>query len=167
MEGLAMRTIEIEQDIHDYLLQRVQSFGESASDVLRRELGLDGTTNEEKISTAAIHELEEILSSSEVRMARGVVGKFLNILGAVAEQKGEEFSLILAIQGRGRVYFARSQKEIEQSGNSTQPKQIPGTTYWAMTNSPTSQKQSILKEVLEGLGYSSKAVKAAVSAIAA
>jgi Holliday junction resolvasome RuvABC DNA-binding subunit len=36
-----------------------------------------------------------------------------------------------------------------------------------MTNSPTSQKQAVLREVLESLGYSAKAVTAAVNAIAA
>jgi len=158
-----MITIEIEKDIYDYLLKKVQTFNESPSDVLRRELALGGSPTRAQET----HELEEVLNSSKVKHARGVVGKFVEILGAVYMQKKGEFDLVLSIRGRGRTYFAKSKKEIEESGNTTQPKQIPGSPYWAMTNSPTSQKQAVLREVLESLGYSAKAVTAAVNAIAA
>jgi len=87
-------------------------------------------------------------------------------LGAAYSQKKDEFEVVLAFQGRGRTYFAKSREEIIKSGNSTQPRPIPGSPYWVMTNSPTPQKKSMLREVLEALGYSPEAVKAAVSAIA-
>ena len=160
-----MTTIEIDQDIHDYLLQQVRNFGETASDVLRRELGLNGTSRPTTKATVQSHELAEILESSKIKHARGVVGKFLEILSAVYTKNKEEFDLVLAIQGRDRIYFAKSKKEIEDSGNSTQPRQIPGTPYWVMTNSPTTQKKEMLREVLEGLGYCPEAVRATVRTI--
>lgn len=163
-----MHTIEIEQDIHDYLLSRVKVFGETASDVLRRELGLNGSasTTPSPASKNA-HELTEAIDSSSFRMARGVVGKFLELLAFAYRDKGSEFDVVLALQGRGRIYFAKSKAEIEASGNSTQPKQIPGSPYWVMTNSPTPQKREMLREVLKALGYSTRAINAAVQAIVA
>lgn len=162
-----MTTIEIDQDIHDYLLQHVKNFGESASDVLRREFGINAKNRPTADGSNSSHELFEILESSKIKHARGVVGKFLEILSAAYEHNKNKFDIVLAIQGRGRIYFAKSKKEIESSGNSTQPKQIPGTPYWVMTNSPTTQKKEMLREVLEGIGYSQEATRAAIQVISA
>ena len=38
-----MPRVEIDEDIYQYLLTRVQVLGETASDILRRELGLEAT----------------------------------------------------------------------------------------------------------------------------
>lgn len=162
-----MTTIEIDQDIHDYLLNRVKDFGETASDVLRRELGLNNNNKSTADCTNSNHELFEILESSKIKHARGVVGKFLEILSGAYAQNKNEFDIVLAIQGRDRIYFAKSKEEIEASGNSTQPKQIPATPYWVMTNSPTAQKKELLREVLQALGYSPEATIAAVQVISA
>ena len=162
-----LRTIQIEDDIYQHLLSKVTRFGESESDVLRRELGLLGKHNGIPPEAPHRHELADLLESLDVRRARGVVGKFLAVLGATYSLKKNEFEIVLAIQGRGRTYFAKSREEIVSSGNSTQPQQIPGSPYWVMTNSPTPQKKSMLGEVLEALGYSQEAIKAAVNVIAA
>lgn len=163
-----MQTIEIEEDIHNYLLSKVKVLGETASDVLRRELGLGVSVPTVPASAKTnTHELTGAIESPSFRMARGVVGKFLELLSYAYQDKGDDFELVLAVQGRGRVYFAKSKAEIESSGNSTQPKQIPGSPYWVMTNSPTPQKRVMLREVLKALGYSSKAINAAVQAISA
>jgi len=162
-----IRTIQIEDDIYQHLLSKVTRFGESESDVLRRELGIPANRNSKPAEPSHRHELTDLLESPEIRHARGVVGKFLAVLGRAYAQKKNDFELVLAFQGRGRTYFAKSREEIMKSGNSTQPRQIPGSPYWVMTNSPTPQKKSMLREVLEALGYSPEAVKAAVNVIAA
>ena len=161
-----IRSIQVEDDIYQYLLSRVTRFGESESDVLRRELGISTKGAVTKVQGAQRHELADSLESPEVRHARGVVGKFLAVLAAVYRQKKKDFDVVLALQGRGRTYFAKSREEIEKSGNSTQPRQIPGTPYWVMTNSPTPQKKSMLNEVLSAMDYSPEAIKAAINAIA-
>ncbi|MCP4489893.1 MAG: hypothetical protein GY820_21625 [Gammaproteobacteria bacterium] len=91
-----MHTIEIEQDIHDYLLSRVEVFGETASDVLRRELSLNGSVSTTPSPTNKnSHELTEALDSSSFRMARGVVGKFLDLLAFAHRDKRSEFDRAL------------------------------------------------------------------------
>ena len=89
----------------------------------------------------------------------------LRIFKEVHAQKKQDFVKVLQIQGRNRAYFARSEQEILKSGKSTQPREIEGTGFWVMTNSPTQQKQQMVREVLEVLGYSPAAVKAAVAVI--
>lgn len=93
------------------------------------------------------------------------VDKFLYFLGAAYSQKRGEFETVLAIQGRDRKYFAKSEGEIENSGQSTQPRNIPGSPYWVMTNSPTPQKRQMLRDALSLLGYSETAISAAVGTI--
>jgi negative modulator of initiation of replication len=164
--GAMIRSIQVEDDIYQYLLSKVTQFGESESDVLRRELGISAKGAGPKVQGSQRHELADALEGPEVRHARGVVGKFLAVLATAYSQKKKDFDLVLAFQGRGRTYFAKSREEIEKSGNSTQPRQIPGTPYWVMTNSPTPQKKIMLREALRAMGYSPEAVKAAISAIA-
>lgn len=86
-------------------------------------------------------------------------------MGAAHAQKRDQFDKVLAIQGRGRRYFATTE-EIAGSGQSTQPKPIPRSPYWVMTNSQTPQKRAMLRDVLTLLGYSEAAISAAAAAIA-
>src|SRR6267378_5061824 len=80
----------------------------------------------------ARHELTKALESSALRGKFNAVDRYLHVLGAAAAQNSREFEKVLALRGRGRVYFAKSKEEIEASGTSTQPRQIPSTRYWAM-----------------------------------
>ena len=164
--GLVMRTIDIDDDLYVHIVQNTQEIGESASIILRRLLGLSKTSvppNPAKSGTA--HELATALADSKFLVQGAAVDKFLYILGVAFIQKRNEFERILAIQGRGRKYFAKSKGEVEMSGTSTQPRNIPGTPYWVMTNSPTRQKKDMLRDALTLLGYSDAAIGAATSTI--
>ena len=160
-----MRTIEIDDDLYAFIASQTKEIGESAGDILRRILG--GPIKHADKSTSAVaevHELVKVLENPAVKFKPGVE-KFLYILGEASKIKPDSFEKILSIQGRGRKYFAASRSEIESSGNSTQPKQIPGTRYWAMTNSPTSQKAMIMRQVLEAVGFTREAALAAARAV--
>ena len=148
-----MRTIEIDEDIYVYLLSKTAQIGESASSILRRELKLNGQEPEKGPLSAASHELGPFLHSPTMRFGNAT-DKFLAVLAEVHQYSPKDFEKVLSIQGRGRVYFARSKAEITRSGRSTQPRQIPGTSFWVMTNSPTPQKRAMLRKALELLGYS-------------
>ncbi|MFP3354552.1 replication initiation regulator SeqA, partial [Pseudoalteromonas sp. SIMBA_153] len=39
------------------------------------------------------------------------------------------------------------------SGNSTNPKQIPDSPFWVITNTNTTKKKAMLTQVAEKLGY--------------
>lgn len=111
------------------------------------------------------HELTAALKDPAFRRNHAAVDKLLYLLGAAQKLKPDAFEKILPVQGRRRCYIGKSEQEIEESGMSTQPRQIPGTTYWVMTNSPTGSKQELLGTVLQLLAFSQSAVKEAAAAI--
>jgi negative modulator of initiation of replication len=111
-------------------------------------------------------ELSECLNASDFKAKRSMIDKFLYILSYVHQQRGpEQFKKILAISGWSRKYFALSSKELEDSGNSVHPKQIPDSLFWVITNNDNSQKRRMLQDVLKLLGYSDHAVKQAIGAL--
>jgi len=64
-----------------------------------------------------------------------------------------KFDKILQVQGRDRLYFATSSEQLQESGSSTNPKQIGTTGFWVLTNSNTDRKRWMLAEVAQLLGY--------------
>ena len=94
-----------------------------------------------------------ILNKEELAMQKGVVGRFLFILSAFYRTHKTDFSAVLEIKGRDRVYFATSKEDLVNSGSSMNPKNITDSEYWVMTNSNTTRKKMMLHEVALCLGY--------------
>lgn len=97
-----------------------------------------------------------ILNKEELAMQKGVVGRFLFILSAFYRTHKKEFSAVLDIKGRDRVYFATSKEDLVNSGSSMNPKNITDSEYWVMTNSNTTRKKMMLHEVALCLGYTAE-----------
>jgi len=170
-----MKTIEIDDDIYLHIARHTNEIGESASSILRRLLEISKSPMETApaapapdgalVTTSNGHELSATLRQPEFLRMNAAVDKMLYILAKAHDQKRGDFDRVLVIQGQKRRYFAKSEKEIEDSGNSTQPKRIPGSDYWVMTNSPTPQKRDMLRAALKELGYSTNAIRDAVATI--
>jgi negative modulator of initiation of replication len=163
-----MRTIEVDEEVYGHIARNTAEIGESASDILRRLLGLNSHAHpgiRKPGNSEKAHELAGVLSDPKFQVQGTVVDRWLHILGAVYQQKKADFEQVLEIQGRDRRYFARTREEIENSGSSTQPRNIPGTPYWVLTNSPTPQKRILLRSVLKLLGYSDGAIFAAAATL--
>jgi negative modulator of initiation of replication len=97
--------------------------------------------------------------------ARSALERFLRILGFLHAQHLQDFEKVLQIRGRHRIYFGRSREDVDRSGKSVFPQQIPGSKYWVMTNSPTRQKREILTKVLRMLGYSPEVARRTAAAL--
>ncbi|KZW99911.1 N-carbamyl-L-amino acid amidohydrolase [Pseudoalteromonas luteoviolacea] len=171
-----MKTIEIDDELYQYIASNTQSIGESASQILRRLLELEPSqvdsvtaiTEDEKAEpTQPVQEVEEkpepvketanvfnILNKEELAMQKGVVGRFLFILAAFHRTHKAQFNKVLEIKGRDRIYFAKSKEALLESGSSMNPKNITDSEYWVMTNSNTTRKKMMLHEVALNLGYS-------------
>jgi negative modulator of initiation of replication len=163
-----MHTILIDDDIYSYLLKNTKEIGESASDILRRLLSIPktaATSSEPSEEPLVEHELMAVISGPNFVAQKTAVRRFLLILQAVYKQNKDDFEKVLVIQGRDRKYFACSSEEIKNSGSATQPKEIPGSPYWVMTNSPTWQKKEMLRQVLGLLAYSNAAITAATATL--
>jgi negative modulator of initiation of replication len=162
-----VRTIEIDDEIYNFLLHQTNDFGESPSSVLARLLepskagtcdGAKGTpVSVAKPPSAAVPvangRISSFLNSATYLVRGNVVEKFLSILAWLQKDDPEKFEKVLLLRGRKRLYFAKTADELEASGNSVMPKRIPDSPFWVITNSPTVLKQQIIGEVMRMLGY--------------
>jgi negative modulator of initiation of replication len=159
-----VKTIEIDDDVYEALLGRIRDFGDTPNLVLRRELNLGGTGM--PVTTSRETPLQEFLTSTEFRFAKGAVGRFLAVLSWLYKKDAAAFSIVGDIRGRGRIYFSKSVQELEQSGRSVNPKKIPDSPFWVITTTPTDLKQQILGEVMKALGHDLSSIQLAKRAIA-
>lgn len=162
-----MKTIQIDDDVYQHIANHTVEIGESASQILRRlfNLSLSGEPSTQSATAPQRHELAGLLSEPMFSRSTTAVSRMLRILQEVSKQRPSEFHKILKIRGRNRIYFAKSEAEILNSSDSTQPRAIDGTGYWVMTNSPTQMKRQMIRDVLNTLGYSAAAVEATASVI--
>jgi negative modulator of initiation of replication len=164
-----IKQIEIDHDVYAFILQNTSEIGESASSILRRLLGLTSGAAAPSKTPLASHEKSELamlLESSDFIYAKGVVGRFLVLLGWIYRRNPEGFAKVEGIKGRGRLYFAKKPEILKSSGHSVNPKQIPSTPFWVITTTPTILKQEIIQRVMQSLGYSPSEIAAASRAIA-
>lgn len=175
-----MKQINIDDDIYDFLREQVRDFEETPSTVLRRLLNLNKsgppllpTCNSPKAPLDAPKSPNSALSPDIAQLIERLAGsgyhtvvdRFLDVLSFLCRRNPEGFSKVLEMRGNGRIYFSKSPQEIERSGASTQPKQIPATEYWVVTNNDTQRKKRMLVEVMQRLGYSKADIEAVCTAL--
>ncbi|HSG53222.1 MAG TPA: replication initiation negative regulator SeqA [Rheinheimera sp.] len=157
-----MKTIEIDDELYQYIAGQTQKIGESASDILRRLLLGNATAAEPVVTESAPVVAEvapnsnifDLINKQDLQAESSVVGRFLFILSTLARAHKKQFNKVLDIKGRNRLYFGRSAEELSEAGSSTNPKQIPNTEFWVITNSNTTRKKMMLTETAIKLGYS-------------
>lgn len=161
-----MKTIEIDDELYHYIASQTQQIGESASEILRRLLLPENSTviptqSETANVVAAVpaavvqdQKVFDILSKQDLQAELSVVGRFLIILSALARAHKGQFAKVLDIKGRNRVYFGRKEADLLEAGSSTNPKPIPNSEFWVITNSNTTRKKMMLTEAALKLGYS-------------
>ena len=170
-----MKYIEVDEELYRFIAGKTERIGESASDILRRLLGL-AVENKESSKPESIHEpsLEaqepapkakvshkikseqieffHLFNDDELQAQKGAVGRFLFVLARLYDTTPSDFAQVLQIQGRGRLYFATSKEALLEASKSSNPKEIGHSGYWVTTNNNTPKKQTILNEVLHLLG---------------
>ena len=159
-----MKTLEIDDELYHYIASQTQQIGESASEILRRLLLPQNSTviptpSETATVVPAVAVVQDqkvfdILSKQDLQAELSVVGRFLIILSALARAHKGHFAKVLDIKGRNRVYFGRKEADLLEAGSSTNPKPIPNSEFWVITNSNTTRKKMMLTEAALKLGYS-------------
>jgi negative modulator of initiation of replication len=119
---------------------------------VRIRLGLQ-QTKDEILRDERKKVLWEFLKGPQFQSERNVVGKFLSLLAFLHRENRDRFGVVESISGRSRKYFAKSESDLKQSGNSVHPKDIPGSVYWVVTNNSTQSKRELVLQVLKLLGY--------------
>ncbi|WP_298444437.1 replication initiation negative regulator SeqA [uncultured Ferrimonas sp.] len=174
-----MKYIEIDDELYRHIAGNTQRIGESASDILRRLLGLQVAANAEEApkqvsqpsldaapaqprtvtpvrsASAEAGVFEELLSDKALGKQKGAVGRFIYLLDATYRQFPSSFDAVLQIRGRDRLYFSTSKEALLKVSKTANPKQIGASPYWVSANNNTRKKQTILEEVLVSLGCDS------------
>ena len=148
-----MKTIEIEDGVYEALLGQVQSFGETANDVVSRLLnpmkGLDIVKPEADVD----QELLSFCVTVEQTCSSGI-GRYLAVLRFMYNNAPEKFERIAqSTRGSRRLYISKSELEIQRNGSSTKPKAIMGTPYYTATNLSKRLMQGILSRLMRAYGY--------------
>ena len=176
-----MKSIEIDEELYQYIASKTEFIGESASSILRRLLALDSnvatspaspvvkdevatepefsSAPEQKSSIENHASVFDHINKEELAMQRGAVGRFLLILAALHRVHTNKFAAVCNIRGRDRLYFADSEKALAETGSSTKPRQIPESDFWVITNSNTGKKRSMLTQALVVMGCDKKMAK--------
>jgi negative modulator of initiation of replication len=170
----SVKPLALEVDVFDHIINRIAESGESPSTFLRRCLALTSSSSSVAPPTAVgsvppaprYSEMDALFSSAEFRHAKGVVGRFLVLLGWLYQKHRPYFDKVETIKGRGRLYFAKSEDALNDAGKSVNPKQIPNSPFWVITTSPTDLKQQMIRSVMFTFGYPSEEIRRAEGAIA-
>ncbi|WP_102795074.1 hypothetical protein [Bowmanella denitrificans] len=167
-----MKTIEIDEELYRYIAAQTQHIGESASQILRRLLFSQAGIAIEAQPVAKQEKKKEQVAKSVLPVQEGAlfdyleqsgvsdmgsaVERFIEVLAALARFQGKEFAKVLELKGRNRTYFATTKEALLAAGSSTNPKMLPGSCYWVVTNNNTRKKLTMVLEVANLLGYSNE-----------
>lgn len=109
--------------------------------------------------------VNNLKASEEFQQCASSAKRFLCVLGMLSQQHGDSFAVVEHVQGAERLYFAREQSALEAAGSSTNPRHIPHSDYWVVTNSNTQRKRSMIAKVCKLLGYSDEQISQISAAI--
>ncbi|MEP1445107.1 MAG: replication initiation negative regulator SeqA [Paraglaciecola sp.] len=177
-----MKSIQIEDDLYHFIASQTQDIGESASDILRRLvmpeslLNTDNESVSEKVtagstepdsvsntqSADSICQSEAVFNELEGQQLQAIpkiVERWLLVLSIIHKHNTQQFAKVLGMSGRNRTYFATDKDTLLGTGSSTNPKNVPGSDYWVITNNNTAKKINMLKEVAEQVGFKSAEIQ--------
>lgn len=121
---------------------------------------------ETPVAAAAPEDLLARITADTLGIYTKRVEQFLFILSQICAVQGDEFKRVEQIKGKNRIYFATSKEALLETGSSTNPKQIPDSEYWVVTNNNTGKKVTMLEQVLQVLGYDEQTVTTVTSCFA-
>ncbi|WP_390904866.1 replication initiation regulator SeqA [Vibrio rarus] len=151
--------------------------GESASDILRRLLDVDGIAKQEIESTSAalataptgaatpiivgkptqsvdpIKLIRSELISDEFAALDKAIDRFMFVLSALHRIDKDGFAEATQVKGRKRVYFADNEAVLLASGKTTKPRAIPGSPFWVITNNNTSRKRQMVEQLMGRMSF--------------
>lgn len=168
-----MKQIEIDDELYRYIASQTQFIGESASQILRRLLMGDSAPVAVAAETpsvpvakapapevkSAATSLSQLIKDANPAQHASAVKRFLVLLGILHQYHGNGFAKVLQLKGRNRVYFSADKETLLRTGSSTNPKQIPDSVYWVITNNNTTKKLTMLTQVMTLLGHKDEEIK--------
>ncbi|MEZ8988771.1 replication initiation regulator SeqA [Vibrio breoganii] len=180
-----MKTIEVDEELYRFIASRTQRIGESASDILRRLLDVDGIAKLEAESVEAtpetdneptgaatpiivgkpsqsidpIKQIRSELISDEFAALDKAIDRFMFVLSALHRIDKDGFAEATQVKGRKRVYFADNEAVLLASGTTTKPRAIPGSPFWVITNNNTSRKRQMVEQLMVRMSFPAELIE--------
>lgn len=175
-----MKTIEVDEDLYRYIASQTQHIGESASDILRRLLNVDGKVSAaavvtqvstepkgivvskdavQEIQIDSVKEMRSLLISDEFSALKKAIDRFMLVLSTLYRIDPVSFAEATLVKGRKRVYFADNEQTLLASGQTTKPRAIPNTPFWVITNNNTSRKQQMIEQLMVLMNFPSDIIE--------
>jgi negative modulator of initiation of replication len=159
-----MNSIEIDDQVLAELSSRATGFHATPNDVLRRLLNIgasspaspkQATANGTPPAADALPStLPEFIKSERFTRHHQAIDKFLAVLGWLHQAHPKQFAdMVLAFRRGSRRYFAKSEREILQSGDGITAKPIPKSPFWVLTTLDNKSKRIVLEDLLRALAY--------------
>lgn len=159
-----MKTIEIDDELYQYIASQTLHIGESASSILRRLLAIKSKDNKMNLahtaqSKNAATSLVTLLKSENFLAEKKLVNRFLIILSTLYLLDKSMFSVAAtSLHGSKRRYLAKDEATLLRSGKNTKPKSIPNTPYMVVTNSNTARKIFIMESLMRNMEISEEII---------
>ena len=174
-----MKTIEVDDELYQYIASQTRHIGESASDILRRMLKFSAASQpvtpvvKEVRAVQPVVEakpvnpvkdkvraMRELLLSDEYAEQKKAVNRFMLVLSTLYSLDNKAFAEATeSLHGRTRVYFAGDEQTLLQNGNQTKPKHVPGTPYWVITNTNTGRKCSMVEHIMQSMQFPAELIE--------
>ncbi|GAD78253.1 replication initiation negative regulator SeqA [Vibrio ezurae] len=178
-----MKTIEVDEELYRFIASRTQRIGESASDILRRLLDVNGAVEKQAETTPVetevepkgpatpitvgkptqsidpIKQIRSELISDEFASLDKAIDRFMFMLSALHRIDKDGFAEATQVKGRKRVYFADNEAVLLASGTTTKPRAIPGSPFWVITNNNTSRKRQMVEQLMVRMSFPAELIE--------
>jgi negative modulator of initiation of replication len=156
-----MNSIEIDDQVFTELARRATGFHATPNDVLRRILDLPAppaqalATPQPQSPPPVASTISEFIRSERFQRHHQAVDRYLVILGWLHSAHARQFAdAALRFHRGSRAYFAKSEKEILESGEGVTARQIPQSQFWTLATLDNKSKRLVLEDILRALSYS-------------
>lgn len=164
-----MKTIEIDEELYQFIAGQTKHIGEDASSILRRLLNFNQPemTKADPILAKENHYpiFNDLLTSDTFTNEKSIISRFLLLLGALYNYNPALFSIAAtSLHGSKRQYLAKDKQSLETSGKNTKPREIVGTPYWVISNTNTARKLHIIESIMSDMGISESMINQVIHA---
>jgi Negative regulator of replication initiationR len=154
-----MKTIEIDEELYQFIAGQTKHIGEDASSILRRLLNfkqaVSNKTNQVPHKEHHYSLFDDLLQSDTFTNEKSIISRFILLLGALYNYNPALFSIAAtSLHGSKRQYLAKDKQSLETSGKNTKPREIIGTPYWVISNTNTARKLLIIESIMSDMGIS-------------
>jgi negative modulator of initiation of replication len=166
-----MNTIQIDDQVFAELARRASGFNVTPNDVLRRILSISAPSpaaaSQPPVSPPLASTLPDFIKSERFQRHHQAIDRYLVILGWLHSVSPKQFAEAAQKFHRGsRAYFAKTEKEILESGDGVTARQIPQSPFWTLTTLDNKSKRLVMEDMLRALGYSREDISLALTTLA-